>query len=898
MQGEDGSEEKKYTSVRPKRYNRKIKLTPYSTRTVPTPFDSEHVILQNTNTNIEAEPSTSSQVCEQSNVHQHEKLAEDSNCEKNLDFGKTIKELLEEVNAYNEIIDEVPEICEDTELLSDNEGSDCEIGDSFDFEDNTHTSTEDVPLEDRPIYSGHSMTVGTSLLLILLYTITHEISGSQLSDLLVLIGLHCAEEHPGLKSLFHFKKHFAGFKSPLVKHYFCIHCLTCVNENDQLCTNTLCGKSIKDSKSKSYFIEVPLESQLLNFFNRPNFAELLKHRFQRKKKKPSNLEDIYDGELYKKLSSKGGVLSDSFPYNISFTLNTDGVPLFKSSKFSIWPVFLMINELPFKYRRQSENMLFAGLWFGDGKPFMGTFFRPIHSNLKKLEDEGLNITVCGNDILCKAFLICSTADLPAKSTLLNMNQFNGAFSCLQCCNKGETFKTPGGGSVHVFPYEKEKLFGFGNNRTPEMCQRDAIEAVNTKQTVHGIKGPSFFMTFKYYDFVKSSSIDYMHGVLLGVTKLLIKLWFSTSLSKQDFSISCHSEAVDKKLLSIKPPSFVTRIPRSITSHFKYWKASELRSWLFFYSLPLLHGLLGESFYLHYACFVEAVFLLCGSSVTPNDIVRSQQLLMYFVMTFQPLYGGRYMTLNIHQLLHLPDCVRQLGPLWAYSCFYFETANGDITKLFHGTQNVDLQILSSVNIIQTLPTLIDKIPEHFKSAAQKLLPAKISKHISTFHVQFLGKGYQRHLADGLMHMLIEMIHFDVPNLTFYSRVLLRGELYHSKDYTRVVKRNSFTVKYFCAKSCLIKFGYIERFVTHEKNNKVIHYFALVRVAESNSGILSDLSIPNTLAITVPHIHKIKPTDKIDVVDLNNLLGICVNIVVPKDDEAVTFVCEPPNRLETD
>ncbi|KAH3841173.1 hypothetical protein DPMN_114631, partial [Dreissena polymorpha] len=199
MQGEDGSEEKKYTSVRPKRYNRKIKLTPYSTRTVPTPFDSEHVILQNTNTNIEAEPSTSSQVCEQSNVHQHEKLAEDSNCEKNLDFGKTIKELLEEVNAYNEIIDEVPEICEDTELLSDNEGSDCEIGDSFDFEDNTHTSTEDVPLEDRPIYSGHSMTVGTSLLLILLYTITHEISGSQLSDLLVLIGLHCAEEHPGLK---------------------------------------------------------------------------------------------------------------------------------------------------------------------------------------------------------------------------------------------------------------------------------------------------------------------------------------------------------------------------------------------------------------------------------------------------------------------------------------------------------------------------------------------------------------------------------------------------------------------------------------------------------------------------------------------------------------------------
>ena len=30
--------------------------------------------------------------------------------------------------------------------------------------------------------------------------------------------------------------------------------------------------------------------------------------------------------------------------------NTDGVPIFKSSGFSIWPIFLMINELPFHLR--------------------------------------------------------------------------------------------------------------------------------------------------------------------------------------------------------------------------------------------------------------------------------------------------------------------------------------------------------------------------------------------------------------------------------------------------------------------------------------------------------------------------------------------------------------------
>lgn len=89
------------------------------------------------------------------------------------------------------------------------------------------------------------------------------------------------------------------------------------------------------------------------------------------------------------------------------------------------------------------------------------------------------------------------------------------------------------------------------------------------------------------------------------------------------------------------------------------------------------------------------------------------------MTLGSLYGDRYHTLNIHQLLHLPDCVIQLGPLWTHSCFYFETANGDLTKLFQGTQNVDIQILSSVNILQHLPSLLSAAPGHYKHVIQKL-----------------------------------------------------------------------------------------------------------------------------------------------------------------------------------
>lgn len=54
-------------------------------------------------------------------------------------------------------------------------------------------------------------------------------------------------------------------------------------------------------------------------------------------------------------------------------------------------------------------------------------------------------------------------------------------------------------------------------------------------------------------------------------------------------------------------------------------------------------------------------------------------------------GERYMSANVHALLHLPDVVKKLGPLWAHSCFPFEAGNGELLKLFHGTQSTEKQV---------------------------------------------------------------------------------------------------------------------------------------------------------------------------------------------------------------
>lgn len=72
---------------------------------------------------------------------------------------------------------------------------------------------------------------------------------------------------------------------------------------------------------------------------------MLKYRFTREKKNPHNIEDIYDGSVYKELCKEGGPLHTA--EGISLTINTDGIDeIFHSSKFSLWPVYLQINELP------------------------------------------------------------------------------------------------------------------------------------------------------------------------------------------------------------------------------------------------------------------------------------------------------------------------------------------------------------------------------------------------------------------------------------------------------------------------------------------------------------------------------------------------------------------------
>jgi len=143
----------------------------------------------------------------------------------------------------------------------------------------------------------------------------------------------------------------------------------------------------------------------------------------------------------------------------------------------------------------------------------------------------------------------------------------------------------------------------------------------------------------------------MHAVLEGVTKCLLHAWFKSQNHREAFYLGRSMKQIDTLLLKQCPPSEFSRPPRSIQGDLSYWKASELRNWLLFYSLPLLLGCLPPLYLHHYALLVCALHILLKESISSSQIDAAEAMLSDFVTLLPELYGEMSCTANSHMLTH-------------------------------------------------------------------------------------------------------------------------------------------------------------------------------------------------------------------------------------------------------
>lgn len=219
-------------------------------------------------------------------------------------------------------------------------------------------------------------------------------------------------------------------------HRICNHCNNYLGKfacSDQVIKCPLCQNEInvKDVENKDFFVTLDPTSQIAEILksNWDYYTNVVNDRIHDK----NCIKDIYDGKCYRKFVSQLSK-KDRNKY-ATVTFNTDGAPLFCSSSYSIWPIFLMVNELPMKIR--CKEVILVGLWFGKNKPNMSIFLHPFVENMNKLSINGIKLTVDGVEKNIKIFPLVCCVDSVARPQIQGFSQYNGKFGCNLCLHPGQ-----------------------------------------------------------------------------------------------------------------------------------------------------------------------------------------------------------------------------------------------------------------------------------------------------------------------------------------------------------------------------------------------------------------------------------------------------------------------------
>ncbi|XP_049268585.1 uncharacterized protein LOC125757225 [Rhipicephalus sanguineus] len=317
-----------------------------------------------------------------------------------------------------------------------------------------------------------------------------------------------------------------------------------------------------------------------------------------------------------------------------------------------------------------------------------------------------------------------------------------------------------------------------------MMVADMQTAADLERSIRGVKGPSPLINVPGFDIVWSFRPDYMHTVLLGVVRQMMDIWCS-NVGKAHYIGSARILAeIDGRLLSQRPPLCFNRVPRSLKLR-KYWKASEWEAWLLYYSLPCLKGILEAVFFEHFALLVSAVYTLLKSRVTADDVDISTRKITEFLVMTQCHYGAGAMTSNVHTLLHLPKSVLLHGPLWAVSCFEFESNMGRLVHLVSSSNGIPFQILSRILLLNNFHFLQSMASQEVQELC---IQAKRRKHS---RLKLLGRPQapSMELSDYIMENISGVVKLDE-----YSRVSAEGCTIHSNNYKFApLKRDSSVLK---------------------------------------------------------------------------------------------------------
>ncbi|XP_051172372.1 uncharacterized protein LOC127288776 [Leptopilina boulardi] len=710
----------------------------------------------------------------------------------------------------------------------------------------------------KPIEVTINRTVGEVIIMIIKYALIHALSFTATFHLFRLV--NCFFEYPILPNTKYILNKLFYPKKWMTFHAICPECTKYVGtfESEKTkfinCRDCNIQINVKDYEYKDFFLTMDPSFHIKNLIeaNSDYYNYVVKTRLR----KESYINDVYDGKLYRKFVKS--LSADHKHTYATVTFNTDGAPLFKSSNCAIWPIYLMVNELPFNIR--SKELILAGLWFGKGKPDMNIFLNPFVQNMNELSTKGVECVLDGIKNFIKIFPLICCVDAVARAPVQGFVQFNAKYGCGQCLHPGE----------YIRKSKKESRSGcikypLLSTVSQKRNQSDTIKHAEeaTSKPFLGVKTRSPLFNLKKFDLIRGCVPDSMH-LVSGVAKQFAKMLFGNKEKVGLISRKKITE-IDTILKNIKSPHQVGRLSRPFSER-EYWKAREWENFTFFYSIPVFIKILPLDYLNHWSFFVEAIYILSTEEIKVSEIDLADELLHKFVAGTEKLYSKWAMTFNIHSLLHLANSVSDWGPLWAHNAYPFESENGRLLRSTHSTKGIHHQICRHVSLQSSLNLLEKRVDFSFFLRQFCILLAnnKVEKTVNISSQRYFGA------SSSVSRVWIQNL-----NLSFE----------HSCSYIRMVKNNCL----FMSDAKINKRSNNTYALITNKSYVKIKSFIVDRFNKLEYTIVQKLFTTNALGSKCNMLKKVENMSEEFAILTNTLETVCVFIEIDND----SYICALPN-----
>ena len=184
-------------------------------------------------------------------------------------------------------------------------------------------------------------------------------------------------------------------KSNAVYHITCPSCGMYLGNLEKLESNVNCENcntkvNTTHASNMNFFVIINPCEEIGDYLIK--YMEYYQYVLHERVSEPGHIKDIYDGKCYKEFVRQ---LPNRYKYDyVTAILNTDGANKFECSQYSLWPIYLMPNELPPQERFNS--IVTCGLWFGD-KPDLRIFLGPLVDMINNDSQNNISIKINGED---------------------------------------------------------------------------------------------------------------------------------------------------------------------------------------------------------------------------------------------------------------------------------------------------------------------------------------------------------------------------------------------------------------------------------------------------------------------------------------------------------------------